>query len=219
MFGILAEAAQPVVTGADILEKVSSFFYIAWGMLLAMVVLVAGVVGWLVPWWISRAQKRSFDLKEKDLLDRIDTQREEAERQIEQLEQRLIQKMKEELAAAKGDTYYLQGVVLLAQEGFRAVGVQMALMAAKSYVKATEEQKRKIGISLEAAIDACEGHEEELRSATKTPSKELNELAAEIEDKGLQSRFGDMVERIRKLLEKAEEHTDKASGESGEGPE
>ncbi len=219
MFGILAQATQPVVTEVEILEKVSSFFYTAWGMLLAMVVLVAGVVGWVVPWWISRAQKLSFELKEKELLDRIETQREEAERQIAQLDQRLTQKMDEELAEAKGDAFFAQGVVLQEMKGYRPVGLQLAVLAAGNYVRAAEEQKGKVGVSLKGAIKACQGHEDELGNTSESTLDMLNILAADLKAHGLEPRFGDMVEQFRKLLEKAGEDTKKASGESGGGTE
>ena len=212
MLIILAEATQRVVTGVDILEQVSSFFYVAWGMLLGMVVLIAAVVGWLVPWWISRAQKRSFELKEKDLLHRIETQREEAERRIRDLEERLTQKMDEELADTQGDAFFTQGVVLLQMKGMRGTGVQLALHAARNYVKARDEQKEKAGISLQGAIEACQGHEDELRNRSETNLGLLNKLAAEIEDKGLQARFGGMVEQLRKLLEKPQKDTQGGGG-------
>jgi len=58
-------------TALEILDHVQSFFYTAWGMLLATVAILSVVVGFLIPYLIGRAQEKSLKLKEDELVGRI----------------------------------------------------------------------------------------------------------------------------------------------------
>ena len=73
MLTIVAQTTLPSVTGLDVVNQVSDFFWMAWTLLMATVGALGLVVGWLVPRWIAKTQERSFKLREKALFDRIET--------------------------------------------------------------------------------------------------------------------------------------------------
>lgn len=72
MFDFIAQAAEPVITGLDVVKTVDAFYQNAWLMLFGMVVLFGSIIGIVMPLIIQRIQSSSFDKTEKRLKDEIE---------------------------------------------------------------------------------------------------------------------------------------------------
>jgi len=72
MFDFIAQAAEPVITGLDVVKTVDAFYHNAWLMLFGMVVLFGSIIGIVMPLIIQRIQSSSFDKTEKRLKDEIE---------------------------------------------------------------------------------------------------------------------------------------------------
>ena len=169
MLEILAHTVGPTITGLDVVREVSEFFYIAWGML----VVLLGIVGAIVPWWISRAQRRAFENREKTLHAEIQSARTTAARDIEGLREKSLQaldRMKVEIKAeiewrsqkATGLIWANQALSLKGVAGrtkdakFFTLQVMLHLTAAEHFAQAAgadEESQRLLWQQLKMAVD------------------------------------------------------------------
>ena len=72
MFDFIAQAAEPVITGLDVVKTVDAFYHNAWLKLMGMFVLFGSIIGIVIPLIIQRIQSSSFDKTEKRLKDEIE---------------------------------------------------------------------------------------------------------------------------------------------------
>jgi len=83
MFDFIAQAAEPVITGLDVVKTVDAFYQNAWLMLFGMVVLFGSIIGIVMPLIIQRIQSSSFDKTEKRLKDEIEQIKNETQGSIQ----------------------------------------------------------------------------------------------------------------------------------------
>ncbi|MCP4613508.1 MAG: hypothetical protein GY845_32855 [Planctomycetes bacterium] len=72
MFDFIAQAAEPVITGLDVVKTVDAFYNDAWLRLTGMLFLFGIMVGVVMPLIIQRIQSSSFNKTEKRLKDEIE---------------------------------------------------------------------------------------------------------------------------------------------------
>ncbi len=72
MFDFIAQAAEPVITGLDVVKTVEAFYYNAWLMLVGLLALFGSLVVVVMPLIMQRIQSSSFDKTEKRLKDEIE---------------------------------------------------------------------------------------------------------------------------------------------------
>ncbi len=84
MFDFIAQAAEPVITGLDVVKTVDAFYQNAWLMLFGMVVLFGSIIGIVMPLIIQRIQSSSFDKTEKRLKDEIEQIKNETQESIQE---------------------------------------------------------------------------------------------------------------------------------------
>jgi len=93
MFDFIAQAAEPVITGLDVVKTVDAFYHNAWLMLVGMLFLF----GIVMPLIIQRIQSSSFDKTEKRLKD-----------EIEQIKNKTLESIQEEVKALKSTFVEIQ---------------------------------------------------------------------------------------------------------------
>ena len=84
MFDFIAQAAEPVITGLDVVKTVDAFYQNAWLMLFGMVVFLGSIIGIVMPLIIQRKQLSSSDKTEKRLKDEIEQIKNETQESIQE---------------------------------------------------------------------------------------------------------------------------------------
>ena len=104
----------------DILDKVHGFYQDAWTNLLwfvgVLMTVLALVVGVLVPWWLERSRKQTFQLSEERVMDEIAKSREQYEQGLEEAKAKIravAEEAKREMYASVGQTFFSQLVALV----------------------------------------------------------------------------------------------------------
>ena len=72
MFDFIAQAAEPVITGLDVVKAVDAFYHNAWVKLVFVFGFFGFLIGVVMPFIIQRIQSSSFDKTEKRLKDEIE---------------------------------------------------------------------------------------------------------------------------------------------------
>ena len=72
MFDFIAQAAEPVITGLDVVKTVDAFYHNAWLMLVGLLALFGTLVVVVMPLIMQRIQSSSFDKTEKRLKGEIE---------------------------------------------------------------------------------------------------------------------------------------------------
>ena len=84
MFDFIAQAAEPVITGLDVVKTVDAFYQDAWLKLIGVLVFFGALIGVVMPLIIQRIQSSSFDKTEKRLKDEIEQIKNETQESIQE---------------------------------------------------------------------------------------------------------------------------------------
>jgi len=201
MMGFLAQTTQPAITGLDVVKEVSDFFYLAWLMLLAMAGAITLVAGWLVPWWISRAQKRDFANREATLSAEIQSATAAAVKKIEALEADLLERIDREVGGLGSMLFHILCGLNLADEMWGTSTI-LGIYAAWYEVKAGSQDAA--AKTLSWLLEEVEPHAEQAGRAGL--DKHVKELESAIRTKGWEDTLAEPMGRLRKLMQETEEH-------------
>ena len=83
MFDFIAQAAEPVITGLDVVKTVDAFYQDAWLKLIGVLVFFGALIGVVMPLIIQRIQSSSFDKTEKRLKDEIEQIKNDTQERIQ----------------------------------------------------------------------------------------------------------------------------------------
>jgi len=216
MFNLIAQAAEPVITGLDVVEAVDTFYQHAWLMLAGLLIFFGSMIGIVMPLIMQRIQSSSFDKTEKRLKDEIEQIKNKTEdsiqekiestkREIDKIQKDLKVRIDEETRSNRAEFYSQLGNLFSMDSGQESAAFIFRITSAKEYAvlkhydSVTEELNR--AISEECRIRIHSGKKraraEEIAEGIRTMVlEEVDGLRKILEDQGVKDRFSEQLAKV-----------------------
>ena len=216
MFDFIAQAAEPVITGLDVVKTVDAFYQDAWLKLIGVLVFFGALIGVVMPLIIQRIQSSSFDKTEKRLKDEIEQIKNKTQESIQgevetlrstfnEIQNNIEKRIVEETRANRAEFYSQLATSFTLGFGqelgafiFRIVSAKENAFL-KNYEAVTEELNR--AISEKGLIRIFPGKEkakaEEMAKKFRTMFKEqVDELCRILEEQGVKTRYSEQLAKV-----------------------
>ncbi|HUU19752.1 MAG TPA: hypothetical protein VMW72_21555 [Sedimentisphaerales bacterium] len=202
MFDFIAQAAEPVITGLDVVKAVDAFYHNAWLKLVVVFAFFGAMIGVVMPLIIQRIQSSSFDKTEKRLKDEIEqiknithlSIQEEVEAlrsTFDEIQKNLEKQIDKRTRLNRAEFYHQLATCFSLDSEQKCITFIFHITAAREY--ATLKDYESLTKELNRAISDSAG-EIHLLSATSTAkTKEMS--------KETQAACLEQVDGIRKMLE------------------
>jgi len=213
MFDFIAQAAEPVITGLDVVKTVDAFYQNAWLMLIGLF----AVIGIVMPFIIQRIQLSYFDKTEKRLKDEIEQIKNETQESIKEevetltstfveIQKNIEKKIDEETRLNHAEFYSQMALSFEYDLKNRLSSFNFYIIAAKDY--AILKKYKSLTQGFNQAIRVSEG-ELYILSETSTPETkelakqnqtmvlgQLDELSKILEEQGVKDRYSEQLTKI-----------------------
>jgi vacuolar-type H+-ATPase subunit I/STV1 len=216
MFYFIAQTADPVINGLDVVKAVDDFYQHAWLMLTVLFVLFGSLIGIVMPLIMQRIQLSSFNKSEKRLKDEIEqikkiTQEsiqekvESTKREIDKIQKDLVTQIDKETRTIRAEFYSQLGNLFSMDFGQKLFAFVLRITSAteyavlKQYDYVTEELNRVISEEYKICIHPGEDKStaEKLAESTRTMlSKQVDELCEILKDQGVKDRFSEQLAKV-----------------------
>ncbi len=217
MFYFIAQAAEPVINGLDVVKAVDDFYQHAWLMLTVLFALFGSLIVIVMPLIMQRIQSSSFNKAEKRLKDEIEqikktTQEsvqetiESTRREIDEIQKDLVTQIDNKTRLNRGEFYSILARLFSFGFGQHNAPCICHLVAAsefaflKHYGHVTEELD--LAISTEFSIHVGPGRVEskirkEAESFRAKLLKIIDEIGEILEAQGVKDQFSEQLAKVR----------------------
>ncbi len=216
MFYLIAQVAEPVITGLDVVQAVDAFYQHAWLMLAGLLIFFGSMIGIVMPLIMQRIQSSSFSKTEKRLKDEIEQVKNKTEdsiqekfestkREIDKIQKDLETQIDKETRFNRAGFYSQLGVLFSMDFGQKTSSLVLRITSAteyavlKQYDHVTEELNR--AISEEYRINILPG--KEMSRAEKVAEelitmllKQVDGLREILEEQGVKGRFSEQLAKV-----------------------
>lgn len=216
MFNLIAQAAEPVITGLDVVQAVDAFYQHAWLMLAGLLVFFGSMIGIVMPLIMQRIQSSSFNKTEKHLKDEIEQVKNETEDsiqeklestkcEIDKIQKDLMTQIDKRSRSNRAEFYSQLGILSSIEFGQKFFSFSLRIIAAKDYAilkrydEVTEELNRAVSKKFSVHIisgDKKTEIDDVIRGVRTMLSGQIDELCKILEDNGVRDRFSEQLAKV-----------------------
>ncbi len=219
MFDFIAQAAEPVITGLDVVKTVDAFYQDAWLKLIGVLVFFGALIGVVMPLIIQRIQSSSFDKTEKRLKDKIEQIQNKTQESIQgevealrstfvEIQKNMEKRLDEEVRLIRAEFYGELGSSFSLDVGQEIAAFIFLIISAKEYAALKNyaivtkllnqiiSEKDRICVITEK--DKAEA-EEKVKAVQILCSEYIDELCRILEEQGLKDRFSEQLAEIYEI--------------------
>ena len=219
MFDFIAQAAEPVITGLDVVKTVDAFYHNAWLMLVGLLALFGTLVVVVMPLIMQRIQSSSFDKTEKRLKGEIEQiknkTQESIQGEVEDLRSKFVEIQKDiekrienETRSNRAEFYSQMASSFTMDFGQEIAAFVFRINSAKEYAvlkdyeSVTEQLNR--AISEKGIFRVCPGNNraeaEELVEKIRTMCLErVDNLRKILEEQGVKDRYSEQLAKVYEI--------------------
>ncbi|MGD8785986.1 MAG: hypothetical protein PVJ60_01065 [Phycisphaerales bacterium] len=222
MLNLIAQAAEPVINGLDVVKNVDAFYHNAWLKLIITVVLLGTLIGVVMPLIIQSIQSSSFDKTEKRLKDEIEQIKNETQvsiqREVGVLDCKFVEIQKnlenqiDKKARFNRAEFYGQMALSLEYDAKNKLSSFIFYITAarefailKHYKQFTEELNRAISVSKEGfhllSETSTAKTKEIIKEIQKLYLEQIDELSEMLENQGVKNKYSEQLEKVREICE------------------
>ena len=216
MFDFIAQAAEPVITGLDVVKTVDAFYQDAWLKLIGVLVFFGALIGVVMPLIIQRIQSSSFDKTEKRLKDEIEQIKNETQGSIQEevkaltskfdeIQKNMEKRLDEETRLTRAEFYREMGASLTMDVGqeigtfiFRIISAR-EYATLKKYDFVAEQLNQAISKKDRIFVVTGKGRaeaEEIVETIRAMCSGYVDELSKILEDQGVINRYSELLAKV-----------------------
>lgn len=194
----------------EVIDRVNNYYENAWNKLIYFITAIGGILIFVIPYILSRLQKREINLNKEEYQEYVDSKVSEFEKkivefneketikirkEINELNENINNTQDEKIAKLYAMTFYLQGLHSI-NDNNPDLTIKSFTTTIKNLLKANTNENLKLALdNISYALDKKIKSKEKL---TEEVDKSLNEIIVEINEK-FQNSF---VDEISKLKEK-----------------